>query len=267
MAFDYSRYDEKIKKFNKKYGVNFNVRAFHKQAKAYYELNYKTGYDKVYRMTFLHLYQKAVNRYIDNRIPACKASDMLLEFDEIMHDFKKDCDAKKIETNLHVFGNWDACRTFKNLNAKVLAKLQEDRVELNRQRYLNGDLRIRDMLSDTKAVLAKKDEIGGSSLSTLLGYAEALKQINGTRSFFWRTLHPVRNGAEQRASARIVATVKEKVGNRKDLFLQADRNKSEKHLAVLAMKRDMQLDIEKADDIDRMAVRQTRKTEETDRVL
>ena len=72
----------------------------------------------------------------------------------------------------------------------------------------NGEIRIRDMVeyANSKTMYSKLDS---STTTIMASYAEALKNVNATRSFFWKVFHPFRNHAEKRDAKLIQSIVTE----------------------------------------------------------
>ena len=208
--FNSEKYTTPIQVFNERYGLNFSIGAFEVQANAFAQLNSKSAFDDVYRMTFIKLYKQALGNYVDHKIDGLEPSIMLKGFNDIMEVYRKDCQEKKITTNLHARGGWKVKDALESLQKEVSA-LPKNKIEYAKERYLKGDLPIRDMMEYTKKTLeGDQNTFNTEKLSVLISYSKALKDVNASRSFLWKVFHPIRNNAEQKNAALIETMVQEK---------------------------------------------------------
>ena len=208
--FKASKYTMPIEDFNRRYGVNFNIESYELQAKGLAQLNPQRAFDDAFKITFVNLYKKAMGNFVDHKIDGLEANVMLKSFHDIMEVYRADCKKKGIVTDLHALGGWKPKEAYETLKASVEA-LPKNKIEYAKARYLNGDLRIRDMVAHTQKTLGdNQNNFNTEKLSVLIAYSKALKEVNANRSFMWKMFHPVRNNAEQREAARIEEMVKEK---------------------------------------------------------
>lgn len=85
--------------------------------------------------------------------------------------------------------------------------------------YKNGDLSIRDMREYVKSLEASK--MKDEEIATAFQAAQALREVNEGRSFWWRVFHPFRNNAEKRDAKLIEDTIVEKI-----VIMQAGKESS-----------------------------------------
>lgn len=76
-------------------------------------------------------------------------------------------------------------------------------LSLYQELYASGQLRIRDMRSYVESLT--KDTYREESMAKGFQLVQMLKNINESRSFWWRLFHPFRNNAEQRDAAKMEA--------------------------------------------------------------
>jgi hypothetical protein len=79
-------------------------------------------------------------------------------------------------------------------------------------RYKNGPLRIRDMVSETDKILSGNGDISPDDIKKIVGYANALKRANESRSGIWKFFFFVRSNAEQREAESIANKLKGRIG-------------------------------------------------------
>jgi hypothetical protein len=108
----------------------------------------------------------------------------------------------------------------KNLGCKTSAEvygmlqnvwdnIPQNQVEAVMENYLNGNIRIRDMV----AVAGRFNVDNKHQQNELASYAKALKAVNDTRPLWWRIIHPFRNNAEQREAKNIEAILRDRLSS------------------------------------------------------
>lgn len=196
--------------FNKNYGVNFNIDEYNSKARAFDDEEY--GLNTTYQAEFIRLYKKAISNFIDGKITDFNPMKMLSDFEtNVMGSYRKEC-IEKFDRNIDVpsgYGGLDK-REMLTLMQEAVRDIPANRIQYAAQRYKGGDIRIRDMMAFSNEVLGK-GVVDREKFATMVSYAEALKQVNESRSFVWRVFHPIRNRAEQR-NAQTIADIIDKVG-------------------------------------------------------
>jgi hypothetical protein len=81
--------------------------------------------------------------------------------------------------------------------------IRSPRVARESERYLSGELRVRDVRSYVRGLAEnngrKISNLSPEELADVMVYREAIKNAVESRSFWWRRIHPFKNRAEQKA--------------------------------------------------------------------
>ena len=193
-----------IESFNKMYGVNVSFSKIQSDAKT---LNSVTA---ALRVSFIDAYKTALMKDL------IKKEGESFSAQNMFKDFRQDIIQNFINETPYI----RRANISKNLNCKtsdevygmlqnVWENIPKNQVEAVMENYLNGNIRIRDMV----AVAGRFNAHSKHQQNELASYAKALKAVNDTRPLWWRIIHPFRNNAEQREAKNIEAILRNHLGN------------------------------------------------------
>ena len=193
-----------IKSFNQMYGVNVSLSKIQSNAKT---LDSVTA---ALRASFIDAYKTALMKDLIKKEGESFSAQNMFE------DFRQDIIQNFINETPYI----RRANISKNLNCKtsdevygmlqnVWENIPKNQVEAVMENYLNGNIRIRDMV----AVAGRFNSGSKHQQKELASYAKALKAVNDTRPLWWRIIHPFRNNAEQREAKNIEAILRNHLGN------------------------------------------------------
>lgn len=202
MAYELTK--NSINNFNKFYGVNISFSKIQSDAKT---LNSVTA---ALRASFIDAYKTALMKdLIKKEGEPFSAQNMFKDFRrEIIQNFINETLYSRrtnISKNL-------GCKTSENVYGmlqNVWDNMPKNQVEAVMENYLNGNIRIRDMV----AVAGRFNINNKHQQNELASYAKALKAVNESRPFWWRIIHPFRNNAEQREAKNIETMLRDHLGS------------------------------------------------------
>ena len=206
MAINFDSFSAKAEAFNKKYGVNFDIVKFDGQTRALTEnfavtKSAENNLNTYYRMAFARLFKEAFANLIDHKVASFKPDEMLRDFeDSVMGPYRAECKKENLAAPAANAG-W----TKKEFMERAKAELQnipDDKREYARTRYMNGELRVRDVRA-FREELQTKGGYNHEKLSTLICYSYALGNAVSGRSFWWKVMHPFKNSAEKKELATL----------------------------------------------------------------
>ena len=206
MAINFDSFSAKAEAFNKKYGVKFDIVEFDGQTRALTEnfavtKSAENNLNTYYRMAFTRLFKEAFANFIDHKIASFMPDEMLSDFEEsVMGPYRAACKKENMAAP-GVNAGW----TKKEFMERAKAELQnipDDKREYARTRYMNGELRVRDVRA-FREELQNKGGYNHEKLSTLICYSYALGNAVISRSFWWKVMHPFKNSAEKKELATL----------------------------------------------------------------
>ena len=185
----YKRIEAEQKKFNQKYGVNFDIYEFEGILDALNEDDVVAGdalsnvADPLYRTTFIDLYKKAYGKFVDRSIGDT------FDFVEMLDDFENNIMTpyRTIATPNNVtsdYGGWTP-ETYMKSVKKYLDSIPDNNVEFAEERYKAGKLPIREMRAYANSLKKSENPPSAGQLATLKCYAEALTNVNNGRKLRW----------------------------------------------------------------------------------
>ena len=208
MPGKYEKYESRLKSFNNRYKVNFSFESYDSQSLK--EKNLATPLKGVkgisrenlkYRNAFLNIYKECVGNMVDKKLNTFKPEELVEEFEKLMTDYRGYC-SENSETAPDVNGGWmgtenmDAMRTTVN-------SIRSPRVARESERYLSGELRVRDVRSYVRGLAGNNgsniNNLSPEELANVMVYREAIKNAVESRPFWWKIIHPFKNNAEQKA--------------------------------------------------------------------
>lgn len=202
MAYELTK--NSINNFNKFYGVNVSFSKIQSDAKA---LNSVTA---ALRVSFINAYKAVLLKdLIKKEGESFRAQNMFEDFRrDIIQNFINETPYSRrtnISKNLSCKTSGEVYGMLQN----VWENIPRNQVEAVMENYLNGNIRIRDMV----AVAGRFNVDNKHQQNELASYAKALKAVNDTRPLWWRIIHPFRNNAEQREAKNIEAILRDRLSS------------------------------------------------------
>ena len=178
------------KKFNQKYGVNFDIYEFDGILDALNEDDdvvagdaLSNDADPIYRTTFIDLYKKAYGKFVDRRIgDTFDFVEMLDDFENnIMSPYRTIAASNKVTSD---YGGWTTVTYMKSVK-NYLDNIPDNNVKFAEERYKAGKLPIREMRAYANSLKKLETPPSAGQLATLKCYAEALTNVNNGRKLRW----------------------------------------------------------------------------------
>ena len=216
MAIELREIETASRAFGEKYGVKFSISSYNAKAETLRDVFGKDALknDANYKKEFMKLFKQAFGNYVEGKTDEFKFEDMLKDFEnDIMKPYREYCKEKKIPAP-KAYGGWNSLSYHKDVR-NFMQGISHSRRAYTEQRYVKGEIRIRDMRAYAEQ-LSTKEVPSAEEIATLQIYATALRNANDSRGFFWKMIHPVRNNAEQREAKSFQAQV-DKLTGRADM--------------------------------------------------
>lgn len=200
MPQDFSKYNNFVNDFNKKYNTTFSISKFAARVHEHKVLEGDDPYKTAYKTILVEFYKQAVKAQINGKVKEIDYTQFIMDLETplsiYIDDLKKEGEAKDVKT---------FCGT-KNIERITALKAAHENVPRTPtavavEEYKNGEMRIRDMVAFTKEVTADAENIDAKNINRVVAFATALEQVNSSRSIMWRIFHPFRNNAEKRDAA------------------------------------------------------------------
>ena len=207
MPGKYENYESRLNSFNNRYKVNFSFESYDSQSLK--EKNLVSPLKGVkgisrenlkYRNAFLNIYKECVQNMVDKKLNTFKPEELVSEFEKLMGDYRRYCnDNGEIAPDAN--GGWRGTENMDAMRATVNS-IRSPRVARESERYLSGELRVRDVRSYVRGLAENNGSMGNLSpeeLANIMVYREAIKNAVESRPFWWKIIHPFKNNAEQKA--------------------------------------------------------------------
>ena len=208
MPGKYEKYESRLNSFNNKYKVNFSFESYDSQSLK--EKNLAGPLKGVkgvsrenlkYRNAFLNIYKECVGNMVDKKLNTFKPEELAREFEKLMTDYRQYC-SENGETAPEVNGGWMGTEHMDAMRDTVNS-IRSPRVNDATERYLSGELRVRDVRSHVRGLAGNNgsniSNLSPEELADVMVYREAIKNAVESRSFWWKMIHPFKNNAEQKA--------------------------------------------------------------------
>ena len=207
MPGKYEKYESRLKNFNNKYKVNFSFESYASQSLK--EKNLAAPLKGVkgisrenlkYQNAFLKIYKECVENMVDKKYNTFKPEELVEEFEKLMTDYRQYC-SENGETAPDVNGGWRGTENMDAMRATVNS-IRSPRVSGETERYLSGELRVRDVRSYVRGLAENNGTMRNLSieeLANVMVYREAIKNAVESRPLWWKIIHPFKNNAEQKA--------------------------------------------------------------------
>lgn len=185
----YRKIEEEQRKFNQKYGVNFDIYEFEGTLEALNEDDdlvvdiLHNDADPIYRTMFVDLYKKAYGNFVDRRIgDTFDFVEMLDEFENnIMTPHREIANPNCVTSD---FGGW-VPETYMKSVKNYLDNIPNNNVKFAEERYKAGKLPIREMRAYANSLKKAETPPTVGQLATLKCYAQALTNVNNGRKLSW----------------------------------------------------------------------------------
>ena len=208
MPGKYEAYEKRLARFNNRYKVNFSFENYDSQSLK--EKNLATPLKGVkgisrenlkYRNAFLNIYKECVGNMVDKKLNTFKPEELAQEFEKLMTDYRQYC-SENGETAPDVNGGWMGTEHMDAMRDTVNS-IRSPRVARESERYLSGELRVRDVRSYVMGLAGNNgsniSNLSPEELADVMVYREAIKNAVESRPFWWKIIHPFKNNAEQKA--------------------------------------------------------------------
>jgi hypothetical protein len=212
MAIELREIETAARAFSEKYGVKFSIASYNTKAETLRDVFGKDALknDANYKSEFMKIFKQAFGNYVEGKTDEFKFEDMLKDFEnDIMKPYREYCKEKKIPAP-KAYGGWNSLSYHKDVR-NYMQGISHGRSTYTEQRYVKGEIRIRDMRAYAEQ-LSTKEVPTAEEIATLQIYANALDGANSGRGFWWKVFHPVRNNAEQREAKSFQAQVDKLTG-------------------------------------------------------
>ena len=213
MPNKFEPYQSLVNDFNAKYGLNFSYEAFETNVRRsrYMDENFVSEKgdpnDREYVNKFGPLYRQALTNFADRKIDSFNSEEMIRDYRKMMGGYRKAMN----QEGANITG-WPKDMYLVEHAQNAVKNIPNSKEEYITQRYLAGTLPMRALRAHVAQITENARYADPEKLSTVLGYANALSEINRQRPRWWRIIHPFRNAAEQREAKNFKQAVTSRVG-------------------------------------------------------
>ena len=209
MALDLTQVNQEVSNFNAKYKVNFNLDGYIRVSQSASVFG-KFGWDLMYRKMFEDLGKEMLKQKIQGNVEKnLTLVDMYKDFEtKIMRGYRHACkkDGFTGYPSPNTGFDKESLRHYLNGIVGAIPKsIKEDAV----QKYKNGEIRIRDMVALAKSLKTLEGDAKKQAIIKVMACAEALREVNASRTSGWRFWHRWRNAAEIREMDNLMRLVDE----------------------------------------------------------
>ena len=191
MATELSTLNSLVQKFNDKYKVNFDLDDYMTRMRT-------ENSDTLYIGTFCKMLDQAIENV--SKLKDFTVSQMLLDYNDLavgyMNMYTKD--HPKLDPPLNVIRLTKSANGYLSDVNEYLDKKVWGKVDEVGQKYESREIRIRDMVRESKELGHLQGQDRENAAKKIAGYALALKRVNESHPRWWRIIHPFRNNAEKR---------------------------------------------------------------------
>ena len=206
MALDLTQVNQEVSNFNAKYKVNFNLDGYIRVSQSASVFG-KFGWDLMYRKMFEDLGKEMLKQKIQGNVKDTNIVDMFQDFEKkIMRGYRHACKKENITGYPSSYTGFskDGLRQYLNGIVDSMPKsIKEDAI----QKYKSGQIRIRDMVALAKSLKTLEGDAKKQAIIKVMACAEALREVNASRTSGWRFWHRWRNAAEIREMDNLMRLV------------------------------------------------------------
>lgn len=221
MAINWTALEARAKEFNDIYRTSFDYSGFHSKIKTFNRLTTDNPADIVYKGTLGTVLKDAM-------IAACHAQggskkgergdvdlmDVVKNFEEyLMQPFVSECKSAGEKPYPKPYGGMSKMQRIELVEHMLNASPKND-VELTEQAYLKGQIRLRDIRENVGDMpFAAGKRVDTHQLQRIGTFMLAIENVNKSRPFWWRVIHPFRNNAEKRDAKELRTVLNSFGGN------------------------------------------------------
>ena len=185
--------ENSAKAFSIKYSCSFDFTSFELRVEEFTFLRPNGGWVDVYKAVFGRMYKKALESVAFGMLDNLDGEAMLDDFEYTL--IRPYANENKADVKHKFYVGMDRLARLEYLD-KLTREAPSNAVELYMAKYRSGELSIAQM----KSAPANRDS-ERSGYIEIVGYVQALENVNRGRRFVWRATHPMRNSAEKREAA------------------------------------------------------------------
>lgn len=206
MPGKYEAYEKKLAGFNNRYQVNFSFENYDSQSlkdkNLIAPLKGVKGISREnlkYRNAFLNIYKECVGNMIDKKYNTFNTEELVQDFEKLMNDYREYC-SKNGETAPEANGGWMGTEHMDAMR-DTINTIRSPRVNDATERYLSGELRVRDVRAYVRNLAQNGNirNLSAEALADVMVYREAIKNAVESRTIWWKITHLAKNRAEQKA--------------------------------------------------------------------
>jgi hypothetical protein len=186
---------DSAEKFCLKYACRFDFVTFESSVEEFTFLRPNNGWREAYKEIFDQVYRQALRSAAEGRNTDLDAEAMLDDFEyTLIRPYVNECEE---QINHKPYVGMDRITRLEYLE-HLTKRAPSNLVALYTEKYKNGELTGAQMRT-----LAALHSSTGAMDVEIAGYVQALENVNSSRSFIWRLIHPFKNSAEKRDAAHI----------------------------------------------------------------
>lgn len=215
-----------VKKFNKKFNVNFSLDEFKDEQRMIDNLpsvqtDDISDDDQLYRDTFLDLYKESVENAIFKNTPLVDHVEFYTEFEKLMAIYRKRRIDNKRSASTE-YGEWTSGIDILQEMSKEIKNISSNKVNFVKEKYLQGEFPLRRMRADIEDI-KKSTPLTAEALSRAIAYYEALEATRAERTRGWKAnpLNWIRNHAEKRDLKAFKAYIEQQQREHKNIYDEA----------------------------------------------
>ncbi len=219
---DYDKIEEQQRRFNEKYGVNFDIYDFEGAINGFTAFGDTVNPNDIYKTKFIIQAKKAFANLVDNKLEnGLDLGEMINDFEKmIMDPYREGCDPAYAT---EPFGGWDEVGYLRSVN-NFIQDVPGNKSVYAAERYLAGKLPIREMRAYAEELKGSNETPTVDQLSTLYCYAKGLEIANQGRPGWWAVIHPFRFFAERREAKNFLKYVGAQKNDRGEFLLDMVRS-------------------------------------------
>ena len=232
MANNFEAYEKLAESFNNKYKVNFSFEKYDSQ-----RLNKKNtapalsgnkdaGKENLkYRNALLNIYKECVENMMKKEYNTFNPYELSKDFEKLMNNYRSYCTENGKQAP-DVNGGWKDREIMDGMRT-TLNSMNPNKVEYTKEKYLSGQLRLRDIKKDVRDIMKNGvSDVSAEALSNIIVYRDAIRNVVESRSILWK-LNPFnwsKSSAEQRALKGLDAVVNINMENELTADVFAEEN-------------------------------------------
>ena len=224
MSINWKSLSERANEFNNLYKTHFDYSSFYTKITSLGHLDPGNAANIVYKGTLGAVLKDTLivacnrQRSAQKGITAVDLLDVVKNFEEyLMQPFVKECKSAGDKCYPKPYGGMSRMQRIELVEHVLNASPKND-VELTEQAYLKGQIRLRDIRENVNDMpFAAGRGVDAHQLQRIGTFMLAIENVNKSRSFWWRVIHPFRNNAEKRDAKELRTVLNSFGGNALDV--------------------------------------------------